>query len=200
MTSTGPTASPSRRMNRNSTSPTSAMRAATASASRKAGPRHVRGFKVVDGKKLTKTAASSPSSTQGSGRTARRHRGPAVDLGRRRHPLLHAGRGKARPDPGAGDGRQSHLRRFRKVAHVHLRHVVALRHRDGAHRRAMAVKKWARARDGHLCGGENGGGGAPGKGGTKRQLTFSRTCPARAMALTTVLVMIRRMLRGSALT
>ena len=31
------------------------MRAATASASRKDGPRHVRAFKVVDGKKLTKS-------------------------------------------------------------------------------------------------------------------------------------------------
>ena len=90
-------------------------------------PHHVRALTVVDGRRL------------GARRPAGRHGGPAVDLGGRRRPLLHAGRRTARPRAGTGGRGQPHFRRAGPLSALHLRNEFDLRHRHHAVRGAAAV-------------------------------------------------------------
>jgi gluconolactonase len=113
-------------------------------------PRHVRGFKVVDGKRLANSRVVAVINEKVPD-------GLRVDMegllwisagdgihcytpqGERLHPLPPPPRPATRQDSGPGDGRQPHLRWFRQIPHVHLRDVVALCDRDCKDRRAMAL-------------------------------------------------------------
>ena len=195
MTSTGPMASPSRRTSRNSTSPDSgyargdgfgfeegrpAPRPCLQGRRRQETHQDSRVLAVID-PRFRMDCASTPRVCCGSRpatastATRRRAKGSARSWCRRRSPISPSAVSANRACSSAPRPRSTPSRR-REPA------------RNG--RKKMA------AQGRPSLGGENEGGEAPGKGGTKRQLTFSRTRPARVVAFTTMLVMISPMPGG----
>ena len=103
------------------------------------GRHHIMAFDVVDGSRLERTARLPRHGARRLGRLPARCRRQHLDVGRRRDPRPRLGRGRARPDRPPGGGQQLHLRRRRRPAAVHHRHVDAVVDRGRDPRRSDAL-------------------------------------------------------------
>ena len=103
-------------------------------------PRHVRGFTVVDGKKLKDSrviAVINDKVPDG----LRVDTGGCCGFPPATASTATRGRRAAGPNPRAGNGGEPHFRRFRQVTLVHLRDILGLCHRNRPHRRPMAMTR-----------------------------------------------------------